>query len=226
MGAQGIVVAIDGPSGAGKGRVARGVAERLGYLYIDTGAMYRAVALVAREQGISLEDAEAVAALAVRLRLDFARATEGIHIFADGRDVTEAIRSPEASQAASRVAIFPDVRRHLVAQQQRIGAAGGIVMEGRDIGTVVFPHAELKIFLDASKEERARRRHLQQLEQGHESSLEETRREIEQRDRRDSERAASPLIRADDAVYLDTTALSAYEAVEVIVRLARTREGK
>ena len=176
MGAKGIVVAIDGPSGSGKGTVARGVAERLGYLYIDTGAMYRAVGLVAREQGIPLEDSQAVAALAARLRLDFQQAAAGIRILADGRDVTEAIRSPEASQSASRVAIFPEVRRHLVAQQQRIGAKGGVVMEGRDIGTVVFPHAELKVFLDASQEERARRRHAQHLEQGHASSLEETQR--------------------------------------------------
>ena len=226
MGAKRIVVAIDGPSGAGKGRVARGVAERLGYLYVDSGAMYRAVALVALEQGISLADGDAVAALAARLRLDFKRVPEGVHVFADGRDITEAIRSPEASQSASRVAVFPEVRRHLVAQLQRIGVEGGIVMEGRDIGTVVFPSAELKIFLDASKEERARRRHVQHIKQGHPSSLEETLREIEARDRRDSERAASPLVRAGDAVYVDTTALSADETVEVIVRLAREREGK
>ena len=226
MGAKGIVVAIDGPSGSGKGTVARGVAERLGYLYIDTGAMYRAVGLVAREQGIPLEDSQAVAALVARLRLDFQQAAAGIRILADDRDVTEAIRSPEASQSASHVAVFPEVRRHLVTQQQRIGATGGIVMEGRDIGTVVFPHAELKVFLDASQEERARRRHAQHLEQGHASSLEETQREIVERDRRDSERAASPLTRAADAVYLDSTALSAEDTVEVIVRLARKREGK
>jgi cytidylate kinase len=218
-----IGVAIDGPSGSGKGTVARGVAERLGYLYVDTGAMYRAVGQVACEQGISLEDAGAVAALAARLRIEFQRAPEGVHVFADSRDITEAIRSPEASQAASRVAVFPEVRRHLVAQQQRIGAAGGIVMEGRDIGTVVFPQAELKVFLDASQQERARRRHLQHIEQGHTTSLEETLREIEVRDRRDSERAASPLVRAPDAVYLDSTALSIEETIDVIVRLAEKK---
>jgi cytidylate kinase len=224
MGARRIVIAIDGPSGAGKGRAAREVAERLGYLYVDSGAMYRAVGLVAREQGIPLEDAPAVAELAARLRIDFRRVPDGVHVFAGGRDVTEAIRTPEASQAASRVAVIPELRRHLVAQQQRIGAEGGIVMEGRDIGTVVFPRAQLKIFLDASREERARRRHLQHLEQGHPSTLEETLREIEARDRRDTERSASPLVRADDAVYVDSTALSADETVDVIVRLARKLE--
>jgi len=222
--AKGIVIAIDGPSGAGKGTVAQGVAARLGYLYIDTGAMYRAVGLLACEQGLRLDDGDAVAALAARLRLDFEKTPDGIRVHANGRDLTEAIRTPEASDAASVIAVIPAVRRHLVAEQQRLGAAGGVVMEGRDIATVVFPEAELKVYVDASPEERARRRHRQHTEQGIVSSLEITRKEIEERDRRDRERLASPLAQAPDAVYLDTTALSVEEVVEVIVRLAKGRE--
>lgn len=228
MGAKGIVIAIDGPSGVGKGTVAQRVAERLNYLYVDTGAMYRAVGLIATERGLALTDAAGVAtgvaACAAGLRFDLEKTPAGVRVRANGRDVTEAIRTPAASQAASKIAVIPAVRAHLVEQQQRIGAEGGIVMEGRDIGTVVFPRAELKIFLDASADERARRRYLQQLEQGIPSSLEKTTREIEERDQRDSQRAASPLTQAPDAVYLDSTALTADETVEVIVRLAEEQE--
>lgn len=221
-----IVVAVDGPSGAGKSTVARRVAERLNYLYVDSGAMYRAVALVARERGIAPEDAAGVAACAASLQINMEKTATGVRVLVDGREVTEAIRQPELSQAASRVATHPAVRELLVAQQQRIGAAGGVVMEGRDIGTVVFPHAELKIFLDASPEVRAQRRYQQQREQGIESSLEKTRQEVRERDQRDSSRTVSPLLQAPDAVYLDSTALSADEVVDVIVRLAEKRRDK
>ncbi len=221
-----IVIAIDGPSGSGKSTVARAVAARLGYLYVDSGAMYRAVALCAREAGIPPDAVDLLAALAARIEIDLRRNAAGVRIFVDGHDVTEAIRTPEISKGASLIAVLPAVRERLVAQQQRIGAAGGIVMEGRDIGTVVFPRAELKVFLDASPDERARRRHAQHLEQGIESSLEKTKKEVEERDRRDSTRSVSPLVQAPDAVYLDTTALTADDAVDVIVRLAEKKAGE
>lgn len=221
-----IIIAIDGPSGAGKGEVSRTVAERLNYLFVDSGAMYRVVALIATERGVSLDDGQAVPACVAGLQINLEKTPTGVHVRVDGRDVTDAIRRPEMSEGASRVAVFPAVREELVAQQRRIGGGGGVVMEGRDIGTVVFPQAELKVFLDASAEERARRRYQQQTAQGIPSSLEKTRQEISERDRRDTERKASPLRRAPDAFYLDTTALSVEEAVEVIVRLAQKRERK
>ena len=223
MGGKGIVVAVDGPSGSGKGAVARLAAGRLGYLYIDSGAMYRAVALLAREQDIPLDDDTRVSELAAGISFRMEKTTEGVRVLAGERDLTEAIRQPQVSVGASQVAVIPAVRKALVEQQKRMGSEGGIVMEGRDIGTVVFPHAELKIFLDASVAERARRRHAQEREKGRESSPEETRKEIEERDRRDQEREVSPLQKAEDAVYLDSTALLINEVVEVIVRLARER---
>lgn len=226
MGNQKIVVAIDGPSGSGKGTVARATADRLGYFYIDSGAMYRAVALCAQEQRIALSDTARVAEFAEQLNLRMESAPEGMRVLASGRDVTEAIRRPEVSQGASQVAVIPAVRAVLVAQQQRMGTEGGIVMEGRDIGTVVFPRAELKVFLDASAAERVRRRYRQQREQGIECTVEATRKEIEERDRRDRERTVSPLVQAADAVYLDTTALTVEEVADVVVRLAREREAK
>lgn len=223
MGDRRIVIAIDGPSGAGKSTVARAVAERLDYLYVDSGAMYRAVALCALEQGLRPDDAGGVAACARPLNINLEKSPTGVRVRVDGRDVTDAIRQPVVSEGASLVATLPVVRELLVAQQQRIGAAGGIVMEGRDIGTVVFPAAELKIFLTASVEVRAARRYQQQGEQGIESSLEKTRREVEERDARDATRKVSPLVQASDAVYLDSTALTAGDVVDVVVRLAEKR---
>jgi len=218
-----IVIAIDGPSAAGKSTVARAVAERLGYLYVDSGAMYRAVGLAALEQGLDPHDAEKVAAAAAPLEINLEKAAAGIRVKLDGRDVTEAIRQPRVAQAASVVATIPAVRELLVAQQQRIGAGGGIVMEGRDIGSVVFPRAELKIFVSAAVDERARRRYEQQREQGIESALEKTRQEVAERDHRDRTRKVSPLVQAPDAVYLESTAMTAEDVVDVIVRLAEKK---
>jgi len=223
-----IVIAIDGPSGAGKSTVARAVAERLGYLYVDSGAMYRAVGLAALERGLDPHDAERVAACAAPLEISLEKAAAGApeagaRVRVDGRDVTEAIRQPCVAQAASVVATIPQVRELLVAQQQRIGAGGGIVMEGRDIGTVVFPRAELKVFVTASVDERARRRYEQQREQGIDSSPEKTRQEVAERDHRDRTRKVSPLVQAPDAVYLESTALTAEDVVDVIVRLAEKK---
>ena len=223
MSAMRIVIAIDGPSGVGKSTAARAVAERLGYLYVDSGAMYRAVALRVWEEGLNPLNAPAVNALTAQLQVDLQPTDGSVRVLLDSRDVTDALRRPEISQAASQCAMIPEVRRLLVAQQQRIGSGGGVVMEGRDIGSVVFPNAELKIFLDADAEERARRRHEQHLEQGIQSSLEMTRKEVEERDRRDRERTVSPLVQAPDAVYLDTTAMTADEVVGVIVRLVEKK---
>lgn len=229
MGGNRIVVAIDGPSGAGKSTVARAVAERLGYLYVDSGAMYRAVGLAALERGLDPHDAEKVAACAAPLQISLEKAAAGApdagaRVRVDGRDVTEAIRQPRVAQAASVVATIPAVRELLVAQQQHLGAGGGIVMEGRDIGSVVFPRAELKVFVTASVEERARRRYAQQREQGIESSLARTRQEVVERDQRDATRPVSPLVQAPDAVYLESTAMTTEEVVDVIVRLAQKRD--
>lgn len=224
MGAKRIVIAIDGPSGSGKSTVARAVADGLGYLYIDSGAMYRVVALRVQEEGIAPEEGARVAECAARLTIKLEKRAQSIRVLVGDRDVTDAIRQPQVAQAASVVAAIPAVRALLVAQQQQMGAGGGIVMEGRDIGSVVFPRAELKIFLDASSEERARRRHQEQAEQGIESSSEKTQAEIRQRDQRDRERQVSPLVQAPDAVYLDATSLSAGEVADVIVCLAQKRE--
>jgi cytidylate kinase len=223
LGAQKIVVAIDGPSGCGKGTVAQRVAEELGYLHIDSGAMYRAVALFAIENDIPFEETDRVVKLAVETEFRMEMARGGARVLAGERDVSEAIRKPEVSQGASRVAVIPAVREALVKQQQQMDGAGGIVMEGRDIGTVVFPEAGLKIYLDASVEERARRRFEQDRAKGIESTLEKTIEEIEERDRRDKGREISPLRQAEDAVYVDSTALGLEEVVAVIVRLARER---
>jgi len=204
------VVAIDGPSGAGKGTVARTVATELGFRYVDTGAMYRAVAWKARRDGLSLTDAEAVAALARRAVIDL---DHGVVI--DGDDVSQAIRTPEIDAAAAVVAQHPGVRAALVERQRRYRTGAGVVMEGRDIGTVVFPAADVKLFLDALPEERARRR---AIDPAHAASrdardVEGVAQALEARDRSDRTRAASPLTMAPDAVYIDTTGLTVDQVV-------------
>jgi cytidylate kinase len=212
-----VLVAIDGPAGSGKSSVARLVARRLGVVDLNTGAAYRAVALLALGEGVSVEDGAALAAAARRVALG----AEGALV--DGAPVPdEALRTPEVSAAASRVSAHPEVRRVLLAAQreaaEKARETGGAVVEGRDIGTVVLPDAELKVFLSAAPEERARRRAHQT---GREEELERIREAINSRDRRDSEREASPLKAAPDAVVLDTTALSLKEVVEKVLELAR-----
>jgi cytidylate kinase len=199
-----LTIAIDGPSGAGKGTLARRLAEDLGYRHVDTGAMYRAVAWKAVHDGLDLGDEAAVAALAegARLVLDTTR------VVIDGHDVTRAIRTPEMDRASAQVARLPAVRRTLVARQRAFGEGAGVVMEGRDIGTVVLPAADVKIYLDASAEARARRRANDPAHSGGEqSSVEALQTEMAARDRSDSTRAVAPLAQADDAVYIDTTDL-------------------
>jgi cytidylate kinase len=207
---RGLVVAIDGPSGAGKSTAGRAVAERLGYVFLDTGAMYRALALAALREGIPLDDAAAVAALAGRVRLDL---QPGGAVILDGQDVTSALRTQEVGAAASRVSVHPSVRRHMVARQREMGQAGGVVMDGRDIGTAVFPDADVKFYVDAHPRQRAMRRHEELAQRGLPSDLDTIEREIRERDHADSTRAESPLTRAPDAIHLDTTELGLEEVV-------------
>jgi CMP/dCMP kinase len=218
-----LIIAIDGPVGSGKSTLARRVAELMDYVYVDTGAMYRAVALKALKQKISLEASDALEALARETRIDL-RAQDGQQqVLLDGEDVTLAIRTAEVAQAASKVAVIPGLRQVLVSEQRRAGERGGVVMEGRDIGSVVFPEAGLKIFLTASPEVRAERRWREHEQKGDAISLARTIEEIHERDRRDRERESSPLVRAADAVVVDSTAMEPEEVARLVVMLARER---
>jgi cytidylate kinase len=218
-----MIIAIDGPVGSGKSSVAKRVAELLGYTYLDSGAMYRAVAWKALRDGVPLDSAGRLEQLAGGTRIDLVRSGDTLHVIVDGEDVTARIRSASVSQAASRVAAVPGVRVVLVDEQRRAGAPGAVVMEGRDIGTVVFPRADLKIFLEASAEVRAERRRQEHLAKGEVFDLAKMMEEVRQRDRRDRERTVSPLIRADDAVLVDNTSMDIEETARLIVLLARDR---
>jgi cytidylate kinase len=211
------VVAIDGPVGSGKSTVARRAAERLGFLYLDTGAMYRAVGLLATEAGVPLDDEAAVAAIAAAAELRFDG--EG-RLFAGDRDVSGLIRSLEMGAAASVVSVFPGVRRLLVERQRELGSGADIVMEGRDIGTNVFPHAEVKVFLTARPEIRAARRADELWATGEETSVDDVLQALLERDRRDSEREVAPLRKAADAVEVDTSELTLDEVVDAVVAIA------
>jgi CMP/dCMP kinase len=228
--AERLTIAIDGPAGSGKSTVARRVAAMLGYLYLDSGAMYRAVALKALERGISLQSDALLEALSRETHVELkaptpAQEERGLknRVFLDGREVTEEIRTGEVAQAASRLATIAGVREVLVAEQQRAGQGGGVVMEGRDIGTVVFPEAELKIFLEASPEVRAQRRWKEHQEKGESLTLLEVLQEVRERDKRDRERKVSPLVRAKDAVLVDNTAMGIEETARLIVFLGNER---
>jgi CMP/dCMP kinase len=216
-----LIIAIDGPVGSGKSTVARLVADRMGYVYVDTGAMYRAIALKALRRGISLDAASELEALARDTRIDL-RAQDGVQqVYLDGENVTAAIRSPQVSQASSKVAVVGGVRHMLVAEQRRAGQHGGVVMEGRDIGSVVFPDADLKIFLTASPEVRAERRWKEHQQKGDVIDLARTLQEIHERDRRDRERAASPLVCAPDAIVVDSSAMDPEEVARLVAMIAR-----
>jgi cytidylate kinase len=217
-----LTIAIDGPSGAGKGTVARAVARNLGYRHVDSGAMYRAVGWKALRDSVPLDDEPRVADIAARSQLTVT--DEAVTI--DGADVTRAIRTPEIDRAATAVARLPQVRAALVLRQRALGEHAGIVMEGRDIGTVVFPHADVKVYLDASPDERARRRAHDPAHSGGPSAVSDVATAMTARDELDRTRTVSPLYAAEDAVVIDTTGRSIDEVVEIVLRLVEKRQAE
>lgn len=217
------VVTIDGPAGAGKSTVARALADRMGFVYLDTGAIYRTVALASRQASVDWSDANAVALIAADIvrngRLRFERPPGGVQrVFLDGADVSEAIRTPEMSAGASTVSAHPQVRAELLHLQRAVASSGGVVMEGRDTGTVVFPNADVKFFMIASPEERARRRYEELKAKGMQVDIQATLAEILERDRRDTQRATAPLRKAHDAVEVETTGVPVDEVIERMAR--------
>ena len=221
--AERLTIAVDGPSGAGKSTVARFLAERLGYVYIDTGAMYRSLALRAKERGVPLEDEVTLGRLALSLHVHFVTEGGQTHVFCEGENVTEAIRTPEISRLASSISKQKGVREAMVKLQREMGKQGGVVLEGRDIGTVVFPDADVKFYLDANPEERARRRYDEMVEKGVKADFRETQEDLLQRDHNDMHRVHSPLKKANDAVFIDSSHRSVEEVVEEIVRVIEER---
>ncbi len=223
---QAVAVAIDGPMGSGKSTVAREVARRLGFRYVDTGAMYRAVAVAALRRGIAPDDAEALARLAHDLDLRVEPDPDGTsRVFADGRDITAALRSVEVNRIVSRIARVPEVRQALGSLQRALGAAGDVVMEGRDIGSVILPNADVKVFLTASQDARARRRQAELAAAGERVPLEDVRRIEAEDDRAATTREVAPLVVAPDAVVIDSTDLTVEHVVEQILALVNRTHG-
>ncbi|EEK62941.1 MULTISPECIES: (d)CMP kinase [Bacillus] len=214
-----ISIAIDGPAAAGKSTVAKVVAKELCYVYIDTGAMYRTLTYAALEQKVDIENEEQLMEVVKNVNIEFQQGENTQLVFLNGQDVSEVIRTPDVTNRVSIVAKHRLVREEMVRRQQELAKKGGVVMDGRDIGTHVLPDAEVKIFMLASVEERAERRHLENLNKGFDSNLEQLKEEIAQRDKLDSEREVSPLKKADDALELDTTSLSIEEVVQKIMSI-------
>lgn len=219
------VVAIDGPAGAGKSTVARGLATRLGYMFLDSGALYRSVALIAKRRQLAWSDGGSLGAMARSLGITFARGGDGIRVLVEGADVTQEIRAAEISEGASQVSAHPEVRAALLDVQRRVAAVSSVVAEGRDIGTVVFPAAQAKFFLVAKPETRARRRTLELETAGRRAVFEEVLAEMLSRDARDSGRAVAPLRRAEDAIEIDSSDAAPDEVIERMAAVVRERGG-
>lgn len=220
-----LTIAIDGPAGAGKSTIAARLARKLGYVNLESGAMYRALALKAIRNDVSLDDEPALLALAQNSQIRLEPTREGNRVFLDGMDVSHRIREQDVTNAASRVSVHPSVRQWMVERQRELGAGGGVIMEGRDIGTRVFPHAEVKIFLDAHPEVRQERRVLQRAEKGAQVEPQRIAAELRERDLRDRTRAASPLIPAEDAIIIDSSHMSIDDVVEKAEELVRKKLG-
>lgn len=218
-----LVIAIDGPSGVGKSTLGKALARRFDYLYIDSGAVYRAVGLKAIGQGIPLEDHDQVARIARASSIKLEGDPDHLKVFLDGRDVTKEIRLPDASHAASVVATIPEVREAVVEKLREMSRAGGVIMDGRDIGTRVFPDAQVKIFLEAAPHVRAQRRFVEERERGRAASFEQVKTELEDRDRRDRERDATPLAKATDAILLDTSAMPLDRVIDLVLEIVKSR---
>ncbi|HYV03830.1 MAG TPA: (d)CMP kinase [Blastocatellia bacterium] len=218
-----LVIAIDGPSGSGKSALGKAVARRLGYLYIDSGAVYRAVGLRALNSRVSFDDREALAEISRNSSITLQGDPDHLRVLLDGQDVTLEIRLPEASRASSVVATIPEVREAVVYKLREMSSEGGVVMDGRDIGTKVFPNAQVKLFLDASLDVRARRRCEEDRGRGREVSVETVRAELEERDRRDTGRLATPLIKAPDALFIDTSEMPLEAVIERVLEIVHSR---
>jgi cytidylate kinase len=221
-----VIIAIDGPSGAGKSTLAKRLARELGFTYLDTGALYRALALKVLRQGVDLADDARMVELVRSTAIDLREERGKLEVWMDGRDVADDIRTPEVSQTASKASALGSVRARLLELQRDLAKRGSMVAEGRDIGTVVFPDAEVKIFLDASMGERARRRYQELRAAGRSVQLEETLREMEERDKRDSERDLAPLCQAADAVRVDTSAVDAEQVAAIVLDLVKQRKAE
>jgi cytidylate kinase len=219
-----LIIAIDGPSGGGKSTLGKALARHFNYLYIDSGAVYRAVARKALDAGVPLDDGESVARIARNADIRLEGDPDHLRVYLDGRDVSREIRLPDASHASSVIAIIPEVRAAVVDKLREMSRAGGVVMDGRDIGTKVFPHAQVKLFLDASLDVRARRRADEERGSGRKVTAEEVRAELEERDLRDSTRAATPLVKAEDAIFIDTSDMPLEEVINRVLEIICERQ--
>jgi len=219
-----LIVAIDGPSGAGKSTLSKALSRKLDYLNIDTGAMYRSVALLAQRRGINLHDDAALKKLCDGLSIDFVRENEIEKVLANGVDVSEEIRTPDISLLTAQVATSPSVREAMLQMQRKMGESGGVILEGRDIGTVVFPYAEVKFFLSATAEARGQRRYEELLSQGIAVDLQQTIAEVAARDKVDTARTLAPLMQADDAVLVDSTQLTIDEVLNKMLTVVKEKE--